>query len=322
MKTSIALFFVLFFSVACSNPPRPEKEIKKVSAGTTKINETPPTEIEIIKKNIFSFLKSRKERFAVKIKAAAVYFKTFGIRIWTKTRNFTTNQAREVSTLGAINELTQIIGEIHKKINIKKMSPTAKGRRHRDEQAFYAVSVTMHMNQHYKEELIDTKASLKANSFYDVLKDALKKDYNSEVLNEYEETLVSISNREMMIDLIKARIDMFSALALDNLTDENEMNLSQNVDAALFKISDGKYGEIEIPENFNNVDEATKIQTLGYLEAALEAKDFLHSIGIEKQLEKKLKSAYSNIELENDEQLTETAQEKEEIKKLINELLE
>jgi hypothetical protein len=207
------------------------------------------------------------------------------------------------------------------------MSPTNDGKKHNAEQAFYALAATMHMNHHYQEELIDSNAEIQAISFYDIVKNALKKDSDGEAMADYEEVLVSGMNKEIMIELIKTRVDMISALGLKNLTDKRNMTLSQKIKAALFKLSGGKLGSIELPETFSKSNEPTKKQTIKYLEAATTAKEFLHYIGVDKELEKTLKSAYSKISLgdENQEQ-SETKDEadmkKAQIRSLIDGLIQ
>jgi hypothetical protein len=207
------------------------------------------------------------------------------------------------------------------------MSPVTSGKKHNDEMAFYALAATMHMNHHFQEELAENRPQIKLLSFYDIVKEALRKDSLGMTLNEYEEILVSGINKEIMIELIKARVDMIAALALKNLTDKREMNLGQKIKAAIFKITAGKLGTIHIPEVLSTANESTKNQIIKYLESSLKARRFLMSINLEKKLEKTLISAFSHIQLAQSEQEQRAfdgdIKEKDvEIKKLIDELIE
>ena len=289
-------------------------------------------EAEDTRNKKFTILKSKDENFGEKIAAAAVYFKSFEFQLWSGQQNVETGHMREQLILDAVNEFTRRIGDIYENINLKKMSPTNSGKKHSAEEAFYALSATMHMNHGFQEELVGEKSEIKKISFYDVVKRALEKDSLGEAMTDYEEILVSGLNKEIMIELIKARVDMLSALALKNLTDKRDMTFGQKLKAALFKISEGRLGSIELPETFEKSNGPTKKQTIKYLEAANKSKNFLFEIGIQKQLEKTLKSAFSKIKLENHDSQSEgldsssenndSDSKRVEIKKLIDELLQ
>lgn len=350
MKKSVVLLAVLSLSVSCSKVEKAEKNMdqmknktEQMSATTDEMKETTTVmyqqirskEAEDTRNKKFEILTSKDEGFGAKIAAAAVYFKSFEYQLWTAQKGFDDAHARDVMLLDAANEFTKRMCDLYEKINTRKMSPTKDGRAHRDEQAFYALAVTMHMNHHYQEELVDSKISVQGISFYDVIKKAIDKDGYGQSLTDYEEVLVSGINKEIMIELIKARVDMLSALALKNLTDKRDMTLGQKVKGLLFKLSGGKLGSIDLPETYVKANEPTKKQTINYLEAAVKAKNFLDKQNIPKELEKTLKSAYSKIELGNParqesdnevmevgETKAESDQKKVEIRSLIDVLLQ
>ena len=312
MKKTVCLLAILSFSVACSKVEKVEKNMDSMKAKTEQMSSTTDQmkdtttvmyqqirskEAEDTRNKKFIILKSNEEEFGSKIAAAAVYFKSFEFQLWSAQKDFDNKHAREVLILDAVNEFTKRVSDIYEHVKVNKMSPTNTGKKHSSEQAFYALAATMHMNHNYQEELIDSRADLEAISFYDIVKGALEKDSNGEAMTEYEEILVSGINKEIMIELIKARVDMISALALKNLTDKRNMTLGQKLKAALFKISGGKLGSIELPETFSKSNEPTKKQTIKYLDAANKSKNFLLEIDVVKELEKTLHSAFSKIKL-------------------------
>lgn len=347
MNKSIVLLAVLSFSVACSKVEKAEKNMDSMknqtvlmSQTTEKMEETTNVmyqqvrskEAEDTRNKKFAILKSKEAGFGEKIAAASIYFKSLEFQLWS-AQGPDDKHAREVLLLDAANEFTKRICDIYEKINVKRMSPTKDGKRHSDEQAFYALAVTMHMNHHFQDELVNEKTGIKAISFYDIVKSALDKEDSGEALTDYEEVLVSGINKEIMIELVKARVDMLAGLALKNLTDKRDMTLGQTIKAALFKISGGKLGKIDLPETFTKANEPTKEQTIKYLDAAVKARDFLLYVGEKKELEKTLKSAFEEVSMGDKErrrgddaeavldELEEDDVEKLEIRNLINNLI-
>ena len=330
MNKSLALLAILSFSVACSKVEKAEKNMQSMKTQTEQMSQTTEQmeettnvmyqqvrskEAEDTRNKKFSILKDKKAGFGEKIAAASVYFKSFEFQLWSATGTDDL-ETRDVLLLDAVNEFTKKVSDIYEKINVKRMSPTRDGRFQSDEHAFYALAVTMHMNHHFQDQLIDEKNDLKAISFYDIIKSALDKDDSGEALTEYEEILVSGANKEIMTELIKARVDMLAALALKNLTDKRDMTLGQTLKAALFKISGGKLGSIDLPETFTKSNGSTRKQTIKYLENATKARDFLLYVGVKKELEKTLKSAFSKINLGDKE--PRNGQDQSEVPTVVN----
>jgi hypothetical protein len=340
MKKPVVLLAVLTLSVSCSKVEKVEKNMDKMMQKTQQMSSTTEEmkethtimyqqirskEAEDTRNKKFEILNSKDEDFGSKISAADVYFKSFEFQLWTAQKGFDDQHTRDVLLLDAANEFTMRICDIYNKLNLKKMSPTNDGKKHSAEMSFYALAATMHLNHHYQEELIDDKAGLKAISFYDIVKSALLKDSNGMAMTEYEEVLVSGLNKEIMTELVKARVDILSALALKNLTDKRNMTLGQKLKAGLYKLTNGKLGSIELPEMFSKSNDATNKQTIKYLDGATKTKIFLADIGTEKKLEKTLKSAYSKIKLGEEQPQSEDEKElnvnRTEIRTLIDGLL-
>jgi hypothetical protein len=310
MNRSVLFLSLLSFAMACSKVEKVEKSMSDLRTQTIKAGEsadevkeiasegfqqTRSKEAEATRSEKFRLLSSDKESFGGKIAAAAVYFKTMEFQLLTS--NKFDDHLRDMLYVEAVNEFTQLITDIHKKIKIKKMSPLNDGKKHSNEQAFYALAATMHLNHHFQESLVRKNKEIKLTSFYDLVKRALVKDERGEHLAEHELLLVSGKNKEIMQDLLKARVDMVSALALKNLTDKKNMTLGQKAKALLFKITSDALGSINLPEIYGEINDATKNQTITFLEGALKTKKFLAHININVELEKTLRSAFSKVDL-------------------------
>lgn len=326
MKATIAMLAVLALTISCSKVQKAEKNMDDMSSSTkalggnmdemkstttTMYQQIRSKESEDTRNKKFEILNSKEDRIGAKLAAAAVYFKSFEFQLWTGT-DIDSDHLREILFLDAANEFTRKISDIYSEIKLKKMSPTNSGTKHSSEESFYALAATMHSTHHYQDELVSENSKIEEKSFYDIVKRALKKDSEGENLTEFETILVNGINREIMIELIKARVDFLAALGLKNLTDKRNMTFGQKLKAGLFKLTEGKLGSIELPETFSSSNEATKDQTIKYLESALKAKSFLVEIGIDKQLEKTLKSAFSKIKLASDAGDTESESQDQE----------
>jgi hypothetical protein len=342
MNYSLLVLATLAITVSCSKVQEVEKNMNEMKSTTELMSTTTDDmketttvmyqqirskEAEDTRNKKFIILKSKDEDFGSKIAAAAVYFKSFEYQLWSDQSQFDDKKNREDLILDGVNEFTRRASDLYSKINTNKMSPVNSGKKHNDEMAFYALAATMHMNHHFQEELVKERPQVQLLSFYDIVKEALRKDNQGMALNEYEEILVSGINKEIITELIKARVDMIAALALKNLTDKREMSIGQKIKAGIFKITAGKLGTIQIPEVLSTANESTKNQAIKYLDASLKARRFLAGINLEKNLEKTLHSAFSHIQIVQSEQEQEAAaaeiKEKDiEIKKLIDELIQ
>ena len=266
-----------------------------------------------------TIIKDNNQNFGSKLAAAAVYFKSFEYQLWTGLSGYDNEKMKELLYLDAVNEFTKQLTDIYDAVNINKMSPTNDGKKYRLDQAFYSLAVTAHMNHHYQElkvPNIDNRVSM-----LKLVKTSLEKDYIGSHLTEYEEVLVAGPNKRMLTHLLAARVDMLSALALKNMTDKNNMNVSQTVKGAIFKITGGKLGAIDLPETLEGANSATLNQIETYLEEALNTKKFLAQVGVEKNLERTLRSAYSHLAFTKDPSMSKSGQ-MENIVKIIEEIIE
>lgn len=309
MKKSFCLLMTFLLTCACSKvkeldqrTENMEKATEKMSTTTDNMKDTTSVmyqqirskEAEDTRDEKFQILMDDEAEMGTRITAAGVFFKSLEFQLHTANGTFDNEDSLKEHYIDAANEFTRRMCDLYEKINVKKMSPTKKNRM---EMSFYAVAVAMHMN-HSFHDLIAKSMNVEAKSMYDIIKTALLKDKQGKRLKEHEEILLNGVNKEIMIELIKARVDILSALALKNLTDKRDMTLGQKAKALLFKISGGKFGEIDLPEVYDKSNEATKIYTEKYLDAAVSAKKFLKDLEVEKPLEKTIHSAFKGIDLE------------------------
>jgi hypothetical protein len=339
VRIKIALFTCLAFSGACSKvkdfedkTKSMERTTRDMSSTTTQMRGTTTTmyqqirskEAEDTRAQKFDQLLDRTKKMGEKFTAAAVYFKSFEYQLWNADVQYDDAESREVLYLDAANEFTRRISDVYEEINLDKMDPTKSGRSHNSEMAFYALAGAMHMNHHFQEELVKNKPNLEAVSFYDLIKKALLRDMQQKRLAEHEIVLMSGMNKEIMIELIKARVDIIAALAVKDLTDMRDMTIGQKAKAALFRLTGGRLGTIDLPETFDRANDATKETIEIRLDAANNARKFLREIGVQKNVERTIKSALSNIDFNENREVADDASDrrKENVRRLIGEILD
>lgn len=334
MKKLILPVSVLALFCSCSKIKKLEDNMDNMTSRTGQMSSTTDEmkdttsvmyqqvrskEAEDTRNKKMTIIKDQNQKFGAKLAAAAVYFKSFEYQLWTGLSGYDNEKMKELLFIDATSEFTKQLTDIYDLVNVNKMSPTNDGKKYRMDQAFYSLAVTVHMNHHYQELKVPNKDD--RISMLKMIKTALEKDYIGSHLLEHEETLVAGPNKKMLIHLLGARIDMLAALSLKNMTDKSNMNVSQTVKGAIFKITGGKLGAIDLPETLEGANSATLNQIETYLEEAVNTKKFLSSIGVEKNLEKTLRSAYSHLAFTKDPSMGKSGQ-MENIVKLIEEIIE
>ncbi len=304
MKFSLLSLVLVLMLAACS-----KKESRSGSSSGEKrtqqiVQEVQVKELEVIedksRDDNYSILMDSQKDLGFKITAGKDIMSIMNEII---DRSSEDNQKKEMLT----EEFSLRMNDVYSQINFKKMDPL-KVRGHH-ESSFYAMA-----------QALD-------GTFYKLMKTALKKDYTGSYVMFYEENLVSQDSRQMMIDLIQARVDILSVFALQNLTDKKKMSFWQKTKSFAFTISGGLFGSIEYPETYAKANEATKNKIEDHLIKAVEAKNFLKEIGIEKKLNKKMKSAYKKIDFDekksdaNNKDAADIDQRKEIIRSQIKSLL-
>lgn len=313
MKFSTVVMAGLLLGVSCSKVEEldkrtqsMEKSTEKVSTTTDEMKETTSVmyqqirskEAEDTRDEKFEILMSKEADFGTRITAAGVYYKSMEFQLHTQNGDYDNEENLKEFYLDAANEYTRRMCDLYEKINVNKMSPTKNDKM---EMSFYALAVAVHMN-HSFHDLVAKSKKEDATSMYDLIKKALEKDHFGKKLKDHEEVLMAGINKEIMVELLRARVDILSALALKNLTDKRDMTLGQKAKALLFKVTGGKYGDIELPEVYDKSNEATKIYIEKYLDGAVKTKKFLKGLGLERSVEKTVKTALKNIDLNADSQ--------------------
>lgn len=337
MKKSSLVLACLMLSVSCSKvkemddrTKNMDKNTEKVSATTVQMKEITDEmktitdqmrdvtgtmyqqirskEAEETRDRKFEILLDDKAGMGERITAAGVFYKSLEFQLYTDNGSFDDKHNQDALFLDAANEFTRRLCDLYDRIDVKDLNPTKKGKRHSDEMSFYSLAAALHMNHHFQDSVAERRHK-STHSMYDMITKALKKDFDKKLLEEHEEVLMNGINREIMIELLKARVDIISALALRNLTEQRDMTLTQKGKGLLFKITGGRFGAIDLPEVYDLMNDATKNTTETYLEAALKTKNFLAEIGVEKKLEKTISSALSRIDFNE----VTGAQEEEEV---------
>lgn len=327
MKKSSIIIATLLLGVSCSKVQDSTKNIERSTHESTQVaNDSLFLEraksSEDTRSNKKNILLNSKSNLGDKMRAAEVYFKNFEFQLLTD-KEFDDQDTRNSFYLDAVNEFTAWVSDIYRSVKPSKMSPLNEGKESED--SLYAISIALHAN-HLQQEKLAKKRGQEPVSFLEIIKRALKKDMLHEELLDYEEVLVNGINKEIMVELIKARMDMMANLALKNLTDSREMDLTQKSKKAIYKITGGRFSGIDVPEVYDVSNDATKSFTGRYLDASIRAKLFLREVGAQKVLDKSLKSAFSNIDFNESkmtaDQKSEVDEKKDKIRYLINTLLD
>lgn len=311
MKTSSMVLACLLLTGACSKVKELDKRTQNTEKSTERISKVTDDLKEMTtimaqqnaeegRDENFQVLMNKEADKGARLNAAESYVKSVEAQI----SKIDDGDARE----NAAKEFTHRMNDLYSKINTRKMSPLKDSNKF--EVSFYAIAASLNENS-------------KQTSFYGLITEALRKEYQRDRLLVHEEVLVNGINKEIMIELIKARVDITSGMALKNLTDDRELTLGQKTKAMIFKITGGRLGSIDLPETYDKSNEATRNITEKYLKSSVKSRHFLNEIEVNKDLEKTMKSAFSKIDFNEDssEEKFQPDQKKEQIRSLINDLL-
>lgn len=270
----------------------------------------------------WNILTNRDKKLGQKMVASGVFFQSFEYQFWTANNINDNKIVLDYMYRDAADELQGRMYDLYREINPRKMSPTNEGKSQNEEQAFYAMAFTMDRGHHFQKELSRKNPDLKLVTFYKIIKDCLVKEKRQAHLKEHEIILLAGINKEIITELLRARVDMLASLALKDLIELRDMGISHYAKAAIFKITMGRLGSIDIPETYAVSNDATKINVENYLQSAVETKNFLKSVDIKFKLEKTVRSAYKEIEFAEVSTMTgEQLAQKAIIQNLVQELL-
>lgn len=273
------------------------KEVRQKESKDTRVKE-----LEIIRR--------ADTEMGEKITSAAAYYKALEYQLWTGLE-FDTVEYRNELMKEAMEELFRKLTDIYSSLQekkcpvfcqkrIKAMSPISLKRKQVNERSFYALATTLHINNSHQENLFQTEIFSHASlvSAYDIITSALAKDSNQEYLEEWEMVVVRGENKEIAIELLKARANFITALAIKDMANKDNMKISKKMQALLFDISQGLLGNIILDSKFEQANLTTQLDINKKLTEALKTKEQLRSLGIEFKMDNSLFSILENLEVD------------------------
>lgn len=331
----VNFFLLIAMTAACS---KMEKQMGNFEKNTDELKETTTNmeytadDIKEIATSIFPQIRSgdtariRNEEWDIltnedkglgeKMVAAGIYYQALEYQFWT-AGNGDSKVVLEQMMRDAADEFQGRMFDLYSKIKTKKMSPLKDGKRQNEAMAFYALAFTMDRSHYFQGELSVKFPKLKLITFQDMIKSALRREKDSKPVERHEAILLSGVNKEIITELYKARVDILAGLGLRDLVDERNMTIGNYSKAAVFMVTGGRWGSIEVPDTVEATNIYTKRNVLQYLKESLKAKQFLKSVGVEHKMEKMLKSAFKAINFEEE---ARTSQDVREIHELVKQL--
>lgn len=337
MKASNLFFSMLLLSGACSKIDGFKKDTDSMNKTTQELKSSTNSITDLahslfpqirsgdtigIRDRQWDILNNKDKKLGQKMVAGGVFFQSFEYQFWTANNINDNRIVLDYMYRDAADEFQGRMYDLYREINPRKMSPTNEGKSQNEEQAFYAMAFTMDRGHHFQKELSRKNPGLELVTFYKIIKDCLVKEKRKSHLKEHEIILLSGINKEIITELLKARVDMLASLALKDLIELRDMGVTHYAKAAVFKITMGRLGSIDIPETYAESNEATKINVENYLHSAVETKNFLKNMDIPFRMEKTVRSAFKEIEFTEVGNLTpEQKEHKVIIQALVKDLL-
>lgn len=242
----------------------------------------------------------RTSGMGARIAASAIFYQSFEFQFWNNNQTFDTVAIRERLFVDAANEFFRRAADVYNRIDTSKLSPTVDDpEKKSNEMAFLALSVGMHMLNHHQEHIHqETGGTFQITSFYDLMKSALLKDKFGEPLTEAEAIFVTGTNKEISIELLKARTNMLLGLAVSYMIDLRQIDdadLATKGSALLAKLSNGKYGKVKLPSLFEGANQATQVEINKRLDGSLSARELLYRIGVNLVIDPTMKNVLTNL---------------------------
>lgn len=329
------LFVLLTLVAACS---KTEQQMEAFKSNTDELRETTEdmqytaSDIKEIATSIFPQIRSgdtvriRNEEWDIltnedkglgeKMVAAGIFFQALEYQFWT-ANNGDSKIVLQQMMRDAADEFQGRMFDLYTKVKTKKMSPLKMGKRQNEALAFYALAFTMDRSHYFQGELALKYPKLKLITFQDMIKNALRKEKESKPVEKHEAILLSGVNKEIITELYRARVDILAGLGLRDLVDERNMTISNYSKAAVFMVTRGRWGSMDVTDTVETSNVHTKRNVIQYLKESLKAKQFLQSVGVQHKMEKHLKSAFDAIEFETE---ARNSQDVREIHDLVKQL--
>ena len=305
---------------------------KKMSKTTEQMKESTDTLLKLqrqyssadLRSKQISSLYNKETDMGDKLIAAKKLMLSFEYQLWNPTNSFDTAGYRDELITDAVREFFYKAGGIHSelmetniwgKTKIEKMSPLKIEKQKRginsfnNEMIFYALATNLHANNILQQQGISNvkEGNLRVLSLLDIIENALIKDFESASLSDAEEIVVTGKFKTVAIELLKARFNFLITLAIKNLVDDQDISIGNKANAMLFKLSNGLMGKIKLDSIFDSSNIATQQDINQKLEAAINTRRTLNTIGQEVVLDKSLSSILRNLQIIESETVTKEA---------------
>lgn len=300
---------------ACSKVEELDKRTKTMTDTTTEMAKTTgemkdvtshmypqirTKEAEDTRNKKMQIILDKQSGMGARIAASAIYFQSFEFQFWNNNKSFDTEETRQRLFVDAANEFFRRAADIYNRIDTSKLTPTVDDpEKKSNEMAFLALSAAMHMLNHHQEQIHEeTGKTFELVSFYDMMKSALRKDKNGEALTEAEAIFVTGTNKEISLELVKARTNMLLGLAVSYMIDLREIDDASLADkgaALLGKLSHGKYGKIKLTSLFESANEVTQKEINKRLDGSISARQLLSEVGVSVKVDATMKNILNNL---------------------------
>lgn len=330
MKKTVSALALAFTLAGCENPLNTMGEMKdttKEMSKTTQDMSVTTKDMKTITNSMYVSLRqqasemTRNEKlFAMldprrdmgdNLTDARIMFMAYEFQVWYGKAQGEELHEREELILHAIEELYSRISVKHETLvesgRLEAMSPLdLEGSDKTLERMFYAIATTMHFTNEFQKVMIKENQNIGVRaeeiSVYDVIKSALLKDAGVEAgeLSKAETYVTTSAYRDLAVDLLKARMDFLTALAIKGMVDKDNLAAGQMARGLLFKVSGGKFGALQVNNIFAEGNKATREDVLAKINEALKTKELLDAIGERPMLQIEIKSILENLELAQD----------------------
>lgn len=265
-------------------------------------------EAEDTRNKKLDILKDDSVDMGQKLTAASVMYKSFEYQLWTG-KGFDSLEFREDLMLEAMDEFYRNISDVYSNLEkktcpllckkrIDKISPLKLN--NNDTRFFYALATTMHMNNSNQTHLFKTLniQGAEETSLYDIIKSALIKDKAGAYLTASEEVAVRGQNKEISLKLLDARVNFLTALAVKDMSTQEDMGFKDTTNALIFKITGGTIGKLTLDSVFEEVNNVTKMDINSKLVAAIKTRSVLKKLEYNFELDKSLNSIIKNLAMD------------------------
>ena len=260
--------------------------------------------------------------FAYKLTLAGKYFKAMEHMLYTDIKCLENESDRQELYKQAADEFTRHTTDLYKKIRgrvrrqngkvrykngILALTKTTNGEKSgmvNNLMNYYALAAALHSEHRYQKILEQQGKSLAISSNYkEMIEQALEKEYRNIPRLKYERVLIAGKKRELMVNLLKARVNAITMLALDTMTDADDMSVKQTLraaaDRALNMIGIDRI-DLQLDTIMANTNEDAYWEAEQRLEEAAKNKQFLESINERVELDEEVKEIFQGISLQLD----------------------